>query len=79
MGTPATEGTVTFRLSDDGEHVEWDHDCPVHAPMRAEATLPLGAHGWTVQQREPLTVTPSILCRGCGLHGYITAGEWRSV
>lgn len=26
-----------------------------------------------------LTVQPSILCRDCGLHGYITDGRWRSV
>lgn len=24
-----------------------------------------------------LTVTPSILCGDCGLHGYITDGTWR--
>lgn len=32
--------------------------------------------GWDVVQREPLTLTPSILCRACGSHGHITAGLW---
>lgn len=32
--------------------------------------------GWDVVQQEPLTLTPSILCRVCGSHGYITQGRW---
>ena len=32
--------------------------------------------GWNVVQREPLTLTPSLLCRVCGTHGHITAGKW---
>ncbi len=35
-----------------------------------------GGHVWQVIQREPLTITPSILCRSTGLHGYITGGRW---
>jgi hypothetical protein len=31
---------------------------------------------WDVVQREPLTLTPSILCRTCGNHGHITDGKW---
>ena len=31
---------------------------------------------WTVIQREPLTLSPSILCRSCGSHGHITNGRW---
>lgn len=33
---------------------------------------------WRVEQWEPLTVHPSILCRVCGLHGYIREGAWVS-
>ena len=25
-----------------------------------------------------LTVSPSILCQSCGLHGFLTDGKWRS-
>lgn len=32
--------------------------------------------GHVVQQEDPLTVTPSILCADCGLHGFITNGIW---
>jgi hypothetical protein len=32
--------------------------------------------GWDVIQREPLTLTPSLLCTACGSHGYITDGRW---
>lgn len=33
-------------------------------------------NGWDVAQREPLTLTPSLLCRACGDHGFITNGKW---
>lgn len=32
--------------------------------------------GWDVIQREPLTLSPSLLCRGCGSHGFIQNGRW---
>lgn len=31
---------------------------------------------WDVVQSEPLTLSPSILCRSCGKHGYIHNGRW---
>lgn len=31
---------------------------------------------WTVESLEPLTLSPSILCRRCGNHGYVRAGKW---
>jgi hypothetical protein len=34
--------------------------------------------GHSVTSSEPLTVTPSILCGECGLHGFITNGAWMS-
>lgn len=73
MATPANPRQVAFGLADDGVHVEVWHDC---IRVRALATLPLGGNGWTVTQYEPLTITPSILCRACQLHGWITDGQW---
>lgn len=32
---------------------------------------------WDVLQEEPLTVSPSILCRECGDHGFIRGGQWQ--
>lgn len=31
---------------------------------------------WTLVSLDPLTVTPSLLCRLCGDHGFITNGQW---
>lgn len=31
---------------------------------------------WKVEQLEPLTLSPSILCLGCGDHGFIRNGVW---
>lgn len=31
---------------------------------------------WQVQSWEPLTLTPSLLCRTCGNHGFIRDGKW---
>ncbi len=31
---------------------------------------------WTVEQWEPLTLSPSLLCSACGHHGFITEGRW---
>jgi hypothetical protein len=32
--------------------------------------------GWKVESDEPLTLSPSLLCRACGCHGFIRAGRW---
>ncbi len=31
---------------------------------------------WTVESPEPLTLSPSILCRTCGDHGFVRGGKW---
>jgi hypothetical protein len=31
---------------------------------------------WKVEQEEPLTLSPSLLCRSCGDHGFIRDGKW---
>ncbi len=35
-----------------------------------------GHPSWIVEQRDPLTLSPSILCRTCGHHGFIREGRW---
>jgi hypothetical protein len=35
-----------------------------------------GKTPWKVEQWEPLTVSPSILCLSCGDHGHIKSGKW---
>ena len=43
---------------------------------RNHTMLPLGRQHWTVVTKEPLTVSPSILCWKCGLHGFWREGKW---
>ena len=31
---------------------------------------------WRVESWEPLTLSPSLLCRECGDHGFIREGRW---
>jgi hypothetical protein len=78
---------VQFGLDEDGDHFYWLHSCEglvgrwwaEESGQLSGGLLPLGPEGWTLVQKEPLTVTPSLLCRECGLHGFITDGEWRGV
>lgn len=37
-----------------------------------------GRPKWAVESWEPLTISPSILCRACGHHGWIREGRWVS-
>ena len=31
---------------------------------------------WKIESPDPLTLSPSILCRRCGDHGFIRNGKW---
>lgn len=33
-------------------------------------------HVWKVESLDPLTLSPSVLCRTCGNHGFIQNGKW---
>lgn len=33
-------------------------------------------HGWDVLSEDPLSLSPSLLCRLCGSHGWIRNGTW---
>lgn len=35
-----------------------------------------GGDTWEVQSLDPLTISPSLLCRSCGSHGFIRQGVW---
>lgn len=32
--------------------------------------------GWDVLSVNPLTLSPSLLCKACGHHGFIRQGRW---
>lgn len=42
----------------------------------AQSYMATKANSWQVESREPLTLSPSLLCRACGDHGFIRAGRW---
>jgi hypothetical protein len=31
---------------------------------------------WKVEQDDPITLSPSVLCRACGDHGFVRNGKW---
>ena len=31
---------------------------------------------WNIETEEPITISPSILCRSCGDHGFVRNGKW---
>lgn len=79
----------TCWLDDDGEHFWFDHECSmtnaegvnvqqwaISEGFKREHKLPLGPNGWQLVQADPLTVSPSILCAGCGVHGFFRDGAW---
>lgn len=35
-----------------------------------------GPSGHVITRNDPLTVTPSVACDDCGLHGFIRDGRW---
>jgi hypothetical protein len=54
------------------------HNCKLIGPgerIRCAPALMIG-QGHTVVTRDPLTIVASILCTDCGLHGFVTNGEW---
>ena len=63
-------GTIRFGVDDDGR--AWEAHVCGDAGIVGGVLDPR----WTVHSTEPLTVTPSVHCRGCGLHGFITDGRW---
>jgi hypothetical protein len=51
-------------------HVVFAHTC---GGSRVSAIL--NSADWKIVQRDPITVKPSVSCRDCGLHGWITNGQ----
>lgn len=38
--------------------------------------IPVGTNGWQLHSLEPLTLSPSLLCKVCGTHGFVRDGKW---
>lgn len=67
-------GVIVGHLHEDG--AECEGYASFDTPSNRETERPT----WTVEQEEPLTLSPSIHMDpakgGCGLHGYIQGGQW---
>lgn len=42
----------------------------------AKSFAPGSIATWTLEQVDPPTLSPSLLCRACGDHGFVRAGRW---
>jgi Family of unknown function (DUF6527) len=56
----------------------WWHPCTGGEREDFIPLRPKMDRGWDVIAAEPLTIFPSVLCRVCKFHGYITKGKWYS-
>ena len=48
----------------------------IHFDLRELMLMRNEGHVWQVISWEPLTLSPSLLCRLCGDHGFIRDGRW---
>lgn len=67
------DGTVRVQHTCDGGGRWGEGETHVIAPALQTEN---GGHTVTQGDRGP-TVSPSILCSDCGLHGFVTEGVWR--
>lgn len=53
---------------------------PCKTDDRHAGAIPIRPHKhwpvWQVESWDPLTLSPSVLCNTCGLHGFIREGRW---
>lgn len=56
--------------------VEYWHPCKVEGASWVPVSNPKQDGTWLLESREPLTLSPSLLCRVCGHHGFIREGKW---
>jgi len=86
MNDEFTATTVDFGYGVTGELREWNgelHGLAYWHPRTdtgatCEGWVPTHAadYSWTIESREPLTLSPSLLCTRCGHHGFVRGGEW---
>lgn len=74
---------ITYTQGDSDEPAGLLERHPCKTDDRHAGSVPFVPHidhpewpTWEVQQWEPLTITPSVLCRTCGCHGWIREGRW---
>lgn len=56
----------------------WYHQRPTGEPCEGCLSWdPADARHWSLIQRDPLTLAPSLQCNLCEAHGFIEDGHWR--
>ena len=65
-------GAIVSHVRPDGER------CWSGITFRGEVATRIGPADamWDVVSLDPLTLSPSLLCRLCGDHGFIRSGRW---
>lgn len=77
VDVPNLAGPSIRALGYEDGTIRIEHKCRVidNTQLIVAPALQLDA-GHRVEQEDPLTVSPSILCPDCGLHGFIQHGRW---
>jgi hypothetical protein len=52
--------------------------CAGGVTFNIPATTTWSGAKWAVNSMEPLDLSPSLLCRSCGNHGFVKQGRWVS-
>lgn len=58
------------------------HRCPKLGGQETKDFIPVepyqspGAGPWTLDSRDPITLSPSVSYTCCGLHGFVRSGKW---
>lgn len=83
-GTVEDVGAGVRLLHYDDGTIRVEHECDqwpdVQEPdgVLVKVVAPALHENHVVHARRPSTITASIACLSCGLHGYVTDGAWRA-
>ena len=79
LGGGVENAEVRF-LDGEPRGVYYEHPCiggalaPSYIPIAYVPSQP--RNDWRIERLDPLTLSPSLLCRACGHHGFIRDGKW---
>lgn len=69
-------GIIVYHpIRPDDQVCAWRGECGGWVAFDIPANAADTGHKWQVEQAEPLTLAPSLLCH-CGDHGFIQGGRW---
>ena len=78
LGGGIQNAEVRF-YADDGRPGGLYYEHPCKDGKLSPGWIPFeGPQAWQLLKLEPLTLSPSLLCRSCGHHGFVREGRWVS-